>query len=133
MGSSCYTIVPNRLSRSHAEYVCKHRGGHLFHVANAGENLFFYILLSSRFNHSVWMGMHATMLLRFSSCIPVLILKSQRLKISQTNNCSQINKFFVPCPLKKLSFRHEKHEIVKLSLKLESRHEKTFDRIHTTR
>ena len=38
--------------------------------------------------------MHAR-LLRFSSCIPVLILKSQRLKFSQTNNFSQINKFFV--------------------------------------
>ena len=38
--------------------------------------------------------MHA-MLLRIPSCIPVLILKSQRLKFSQTNNFSQINKFFV--------------------------------------
>ena len=38
--------------------------------------------------------MHA-MLLRFSSYIPVLILKSQRLKFSHTNNFSQINKFFV--------------------------------------
>ena len=35
------------------------------------------------------------MLLRFSSYLPVLILKSQRLKFSQTNNFSQINKFFV--------------------------------------
>ena len=41
-----------------------------------------------------WHDMHA-MLLRFSSCIPVLILKSQRLKFSQTNHFSQINKFFV--------------------------------------
>ena len=35
------------------------------------------------------------MLLRFSSYIPVLILKSQRLRFSQTNKFSQINKFFV--------------------------------------
>ena len=35
------------------------------------------------------------MLLIFSSYIPVLILKSQRLKFSHTNNFSQINKFFV--------------------------------------
>ena len=40
--------------------------------------------------------MHA-MLLRFSSYIPVLILKSQRLKFSHTNIFSQINKFFVCC------------------------------------
>ena len=39
-------------------------------------------------------AMHA-MLLRFSSYIPVLILKSQRLKFSQTNNFSQIIKFGV--------------------------------------
>ena len=36
-----------------------------------------------------WYEMH-TMLLRFSSCIPVLIFKSQRHKFSQTNNFSQI-------------------------------------------
>ena len=65
--------------------------------------------------------MHA-MLLRFSLYIPVLILKNQRLKFSHTmdelgfyvpstvfqsfrdefshtNNCSQINKFFVLCIL----------------------------------
>ena len=35
------------------------------------------------------------MLLWFSSHIPVLILKSQRLKFPHTNNISQINKFFV--------------------------------------
>ena len=34
-------------------------------------------------------------LLRFSSYIPVLILKCKRLKFSQTNNFSQINKFLV--------------------------------------
>ena len=38
--------------------------------------------------------MHAVPL-RFSSYIPVLILKSQRLRFSETNNFSQINKFFV--------------------------------------
>ena len=32
-----------------------------------------------------------------SSCTAVLILKSQRLKFSQTKNFSQINKFFVTC------------------------------------
>ena len=41
-----------------------------------------------------WHALHA-MLLRFSSYIPVLILKSQRIKFSQTNIFSQINKFFV--------------------------------------
>ena len=41
-----------------------------------------------------WHAMHA-MVLRFSSYIPVLILKRQRLKFSHTNNFSQINKFFV--------------------------------------
>ena len=41
-----------------------------------------------------WYEMH-TVLLRFSSCIPVLILKSQILRFSQTNNCSEINKFLV--------------------------------------
>ena len=35
------------------------------------------------------------MLLRFASCIPVLILKSQRRFFSQTNNFSQIIKFGV--------------------------------------
>ena len=38
--------------------------------------------------------MHA-MLLRFSCCIPVLILKSQRHNFSQTNNFSEIVKFGV--------------------------------------
>ena len=38
--------------------------------------------------HSI-SAMHA-MLLRFSSCIPVLILKSQRHNFFQTNNFSQI-------------------------------------------
>ena len=46
------------------------------------------------FRSQQWHAMHA-MLLRFSSYKPVLILKSQRLKFSQTNNLSQINKFFV--------------------------------------
>lgn len=58
LGDSCYTIVPHRVSWSHAEAVCNHRGGHLFHIRNAGENLFFYITLNTRFNHSVWMGLH---------------------------------------------------------------------------
>ena len=49
--------------------------------------------------HSNWKGytlkaMHA-MLLRFASCIPVLMLKSQRHNFSQTNNFSQIIKFGV--------------------------------------
>ena len=39
-------------------------------------------------------GMHA-MLLRFASCIPVLILKNQRHNFSQINNFSQIIKFGV--------------------------------------
>ena len=43
-----------------------------------------------------WHAMHA-MLLRLPSYIPVLILKCQRLEFSQTNNVSQINKFFVVC------------------------------------
>ena len=37
-----------------------------------------------------WHAVYA-MLLSFSSCIPVLNLKSQTLKFSQTNNFSQIN------------------------------------------
>ena len=37
-----------------------------------------------------WHAVHA-MLLSFSSCIPVLIFKSQTLRFSQTNNFSQIN------------------------------------------
>ena len=40
------------------------------------------------------MAMHA-MLLRFASCIPMLILKSQRHNFSQTNNFSKIIKFGV--------------------------------------
>ena len=43
---------------------------------------------------SEWHAMHA-MLLRFASCIQVLILKSQRHSFSQTNNFSQIIKFGV--------------------------------------
>ena len=35
------------------------------------------------------------MLLSFSSCTPVLILKCQTLKFSQTINFSQVNQFFV--------------------------------------
>ena len=42
--------------------------------------------------------MHA-MLLRFASCIPVLILKNQRHNLSQTNDFSQIIKFDVPSDL----------------------------------
>ena len=41
-----------------------------------------------------WYKMH-TMLCNGMKCIPVLILKSQRHTFSQTNNFSQINKFFV--------------------------------------
>ena len=41
-----------------------------------------------------WYETH-TMLCNGMKCIPVLILKSQRHTFSQTNNFSQINKFFV--------------------------------------
>ena len=60
MGHSCYTIVPHRFSWSPAESDCNKRGGHLFHVKDAGENLFIYILLNTHFNHTVWMGLHDT-------------------------------------------------------------------------
>ena len=43
-----------------------------------------------------WYETH-TMLCNGMKCIPVLILKSQRHTFSQTNNFSQINKFFVIC------------------------------------
>ena len=43
-----------------------------------------------------WYETH-TMLCNCMKCIPVLILKSQRHTFSQTNNFSQINKFFVIC------------------------------------
>ena len=43
---------------------------------------------------SISHALHA-MLLRYSSCIPVLILKSQRHSFTQTNNFSQIIKFGV--------------------------------------
>ena len=59
------------------------------------------IIMRRTINHSCdvipflqWHKMPA-MHLRFSSCIPVLILKSQRLKFSQTNKFSQIIKFGV--------------------------------------
>ena len=57
-GGSCYTIVPHRVSWRHAESICNHRGGHLFHVSSAAENNYMTNLLSTRFNHSVWMGLH---------------------------------------------------------------------------
>ena len=57
-GDSCYTVVPHRVSWSHAETICNNRGGHLFHVTDSGQNLFIYILLNTHFNHSVWMGLH---------------------------------------------------------------------------
>ena len=41
-----------------------------------------------------WYGTHI-MLCNGTKCIPVLILKSQRHTFFQTNNLSQINKFFV--------------------------------------
>ena len=44
-----------------------------------------------------WYETH-TMLCNGMKCIPVLILKSQRHTFSQTNNFSQINKFFVFFP-----------------------------------
>ena len=50
------------------------------------------VVMSFRFSNRH--ALHA-MLMRFSSYIPVLSLKSQRLKFSHTNNSSQINKFFV--------------------------------------
>ena len=47
------------------------------------------------------------MLLRFSSYTPVLILKSQSLKFSHTNNYSQINRFFVVCIEKLVFWTHK--------------------------
>ena len=49
--------------------------------------------------------MHA-MLLRFASCISVLILKSQRHNFSQTNNFSQIIKFGVRCNTSSNGLKH---------------------------
>ena len=57
-GGSCYAIVPHRVSWTHAEGICNHRGGHLFHVSSSSENTFIYNLLDQMFNHSVWMGLH---------------------------------------------------------------------------
>ena len=56
--SSCYTVVPHKVSWTHAESICNHRGGHLFHVSSASENAFIYNVLNSQFNHAVWMGFH---------------------------------------------------------------------------
>ena len=57
-GNSCYAVVKHKVSWTHAESLCHLRGGHLFHVNNAGENDFISNLLSSKFNHAVWMGLH---------------------------------------------------------------------------
>ena len=60
MGDSCYTLVPHKVSWAHAEAVCSHRGGHLFHITDVSQNLYFDRWLSTHFNHSVWLGLHDT-------------------------------------------------------------------------
>ena len=57
MRHSCYTVVQYKYSWPRAEAECNIRGGHLFHVKDKLENLAIYILLNTRFNHSVWMGL----------------------------------------------------------------------------
>ena len=57
-GGSCYNIEPHSLSWVHAEKICQLHGGHLFHISSATENNFIYRLLDTRYNHTVWMGLH---------------------------------------------------------------------------
>ena len=59
-GHSCYTVVPHRCSWARAETDCYRQGGYLFHIKDSSENLFIFNLLNTRFNHTVWMGLHDT-------------------------------------------------------------------------
>ena len=67
-------------------------------------NLWYKFQCPSCYGNRLVYSFHSAMVLRYEThtmlcngmkCIPVLILKSQRHTFSQTNNFSQINKFFV--------------------------------------
>ena len=57
-GGSCYNIELHSVSWLHAESTCKQYGGHLLHINSAAENYFIYRLLDTKYNHTVWTGLH---------------------------------------------------------------------------
>ena len=56
---SCYEYVPRRASWSHAEYECRHNGGHLLAVNDAQEEAFIQrFVQATDSQHALWMGLN---------------------------------------------------------------------------
>ena len=57
--NSCYELLHNRVSWSHAESLCQQGGGHLVHINSASEQQYIEAFMS-RYSpdHSIWIDLH---------------------------------------------------------------------------